>query len=63
VHPVHLLSMLKKEIKDKSNSDKITFYTFKTLNAQFPRKIFHNNLLFHFIFYAESLMFYLVTIS
>jgi hypothetical protein len=30
--------MLKKETKGKSNSDKITFYTFKTLNAQFPRK-------------------------
>jgi hypothetical protein len=32
---IHLLNMLKKEIKDKNNSDKITFYTFKTLNAQF----------------------------
>jgi hypothetical protein len=37
--------MLKKEIKDKNNGDKITFYTFKTLNAQFPRENFHNNLL------------------
>jgi hypothetical protein len=41
----HLLSMLKKEIKNKINGDKITFYTFKTLNAEFPRKYFHNNLL------------------
>jgi hypothetical protein len=28
--------MLKIEIEDKSNIDKITFYTFKTLNVQFP---------------------------
>jgi hypothetical protein len=41
----HLISMLKKEIKNKINGDKITFYTFKTLNAEFPRKYFHNNLL------------------
>jgi hypothetical protein len=40
-----LVKHAKKEIKDKNNSDKITFYTFKVLNAQFPRKFFHNNLL------------------
>jgi hypothetical protein len=45
LHPVHLLNMLKKEIKDKINSDKITFYTFKTLNAQYSRENFYNNLL------------------
>jgi hypothetical protein len=28
----------KKEIKYKSNSDKIIFYIFKTLNAQFSKK-------------------------
>jgi hypothetical protein len=44
MHPVHLLNMLKKEIKNKSNIDKITFYTFKTLNVQFPKENFHNNL-------------------
>jgi hypothetical protein len=38
--PVHLLSMLKKEIKNKSNNNKITFYTFKILNAQFPKEKF-----------------------
>jgi hypothetical protein len=37
--------MLKKEIKNKNNSDKITFSTFKTLNTQFSRKNFRNNLL------------------
>jgi hypothetical protein len=31
--------MLKKKIKDKNNSDEITFYTFKILNAQFSKKI------------------------
>jgi hypothetical protein len=43
VYSVHFLNMLKKEIKDKSNSDKITLYTFKRLNAQFQKKHFHNN--------------------
>jgi prephenate dehydratase len=32
MQPVHLLNMLRKEIKDKNNSDKITFYTLKALN-------------------------------
>jgi hypothetical protein len=31
--------MLKKKIKDKNNSDKITVYTFKTLKTQFPKSI------------------------
>jgi hypothetical protein len=44
MHPAHLLNMLKKEIENKSNSDKIIFDSFKTLNAQFPRENFHNNL-------------------
>jgi hypothetical protein len=37
--------MLKKEIKNKNNSDKITFSTFITLNTQFLKKKFRNNLL------------------
>jgi hypothetical protein len=35
--PGHLLSILKKEIKDKINVGKINFYIFKVLNAQFQR--------------------------
>jgi hypothetical protein len=42
---VYLLSMVKKEIKNKNKSDKITFNIFKILNVQFPKKINHNNLL------------------
>jgi hypothetical protein len=41
----YVLNMLKKEIKNKSNNDMIIFYTFKTMNAQFSKKNFHNNLL------------------
>jgi hypothetical protein len=29
---MNLLSMIRKEIKEKSNNNKIIFYTFKTLN-------------------------------
>jgi hypothetical protein len=36
---VQLLNMLK-----KINSDKITFYTFKTLNTKFLKKKIHTNL-------------------
>jgi hypothetical protein len=45
VQYIYLLSMLKRRIKDKINDDKIIFYTFKTLNLQFPLENFHNNLL------------------
>jgi hypothetical protein len=38
----NLLNMLKREIKDKSNSDKINLYIFKILNAQFSRENYHN---------------------
>jgi hypothetical protein len=34
VPPGHLLSILKKEIKEKFNIGKITFYIFKELNTQ-----------------------------
>jgi prephenate dehydratase len=35
--PVHLLNMLKKEIKN-NNSNKINFYIFKILKSQFKKK-------------------------
>jgi hypothetical protein len=37
---MHLLNMLQQETKDTSNNNKITFYTFKILNAQFLRIFF-----------------------
>jgi hypothetical protein len=43
--PSALVKYAKMKIKDKNNSNKIIFYTFKILNAQFSRTIFHNNLL------------------
>jgi hypothetical protein len=33
VQPGHLLIILKKEIKNKINIEKITFYTFEVLNT------------------------------
>jgi hypothetical protein len=39
--PGHLLSISKIEIKDKINSDKITFYILDTLNVQIPKYNFH----------------------
>jgi hypothetical protein len=33
-----LVKHANKEIKNKSNNDKITFYTFKILNSQFSKK-------------------------
>jgi hypothetical protein len=38
-----LLSMLKKETKDKIKGDKITFCIFKTLNAHISRQNFYIN--------------------
>jgi hypothetical protein len=42
--PDILVKNAKREIKDLNNNDKITFYTFKILNAQFSRNFFYNNL-------------------
>jgi hypothetical protein len=53
---VHLLSMLNKKIKDESNNDKYNFYTFKILNAQFPKENLYNNLC-QLMYYLHCLVF------
>jgi hypothetical protein len=43
--PEHLLSILKKEIKEKFNIGKLAFYIFKVLNAHISRQNFYFNML------------------
>jgi hypothetical protein len=45
--PRHLLSILKKEIKEKFNIGKVTFYISKVLNAHTSRQNFYYNMLNH----------------
>jgi hypothetical protein len=45
VSPGHLLSTPKIEIKENIDVGKTTFYNFKALNAQTPRRSFHVDML------------------
>jgi hypothetical protein len=47
VPPGHLLSIPKKEIKERFNIEKVTFYILKILNAHILRQIFYFNMLNH----------------
>jgi hypothetical protein len=43
----HLLNILKKEIKEKFNIGKLTFYISKVLNTHISRQKFYFNILNH----------------